>query len=412
VFFLALRQLGARKVQTTLILLGILFGTLIYILIAGLQLGMRQYISDQLLNNTAHIRISGSENRIKEEELTPRFFDGLNVRWIVPPSGRRRESYLENYQGWYDRLIRHPDVVSFAPRFTVNAIATRGGIKKAISMQGIIPSRQMRVTSTEDYMRSGSLSDLEGGGNRVILGSGVIDDLGAKLYDTILVSTGSEEARPYRVVGILDFGNKQIDETIAYANLRDVQQLNRTPGRISEISVSLVDIDLSRDLASQWDLLTEDKVENWQQVNAAFMQMIKIQDLVRLIITFSILIVAAFGIYNVLTIMISQKKREIAILRAIGYAPMRILELFMIQGVFLGMAGAVFGMLLGYILCHYIQSIDLGFRVGKGTHLIISFAPSIYVTGFWAAQFAAALASLIPATLASRMNPMQIIRSE
>ena len=412
-FFLAIRQLLARKRQTIMILLGIFFGTMIYILIAGIQLGFRHYIAEQLLNSTAHIRIAGSENTINPKDITPRFFDDSNVRWVVEPQGKRWESYLENYQGWYERLEKDPNVLTFAPRFSLNGIIRRGKLKETIALEGIIPSKQLRVTSIEDYMKEGSLSDLEGGGNKIILGSGVMESIGAKIMDTVKVTAGTgESGKPFKIIGVVDFGNEQLDDKIAYANLRDVQQLNRTPGRISEIAVALVDINLSKEMADRWNLLSNDKVENWEEANKSFMQMIRIQDIVRFIITFSILIVAAFGIYNVLSIMISQKQREIAILRAIGYPPKRILKLFLIQGTLLGFVGAVLGMIVGYFASQYIGSIDLGFRIGKGTSLIISYAVHIYITAFIAAQIAAIIASFLPAFAASRLSPMEIIRTE
>ncbi len=409
---LALKQLLFRKLQTTLILLGIVLGSTIYVLIAGIQLGMRQYIQEQLLNNTAHVLISGSENKINADELTERFFKDAHVRWVVKPAGKRSESKLQNHLGWVKRLNEHPDVLSFAPKLVSNAIISRSSIRSSTTLQGIVPSKQTRVTDIANYMVKGSLNDLEGAGNKIVLGSGVMEKIGAKVNDFVTVSIGSGNLKPFKIVGEISFGNKEIDEIISYAHIKDVQTLLLSPGRISDISVSLINIDRSRELARQWDLLSQDRVQNWEEANIHFMQMIRIQDLVRLIITFSLLVVAAFGVYNVLSIMIAQKKREIAILRAIGYEPKKILELFFIQGVLLGVLGAILGMILGYYLNRYIGSIDLGFKIGKGNHLLISYDPNIYTTAFWACLLASSLASFIPALTASRLSPMDIIRSE
>lgn len=319
-FFLSWRQLVARKKQTLLILLGISLGTLLFVTISGLQLGMRQYISERLLNNTAHVLISGAERMIEPIEVTEAFY-GKNraIRWILPPFGKREETRLENYQGWYQRLSQDPEVLDFSPRLTTNAILSNGIFTASVNLVGTIPERHMRITSISKYMQEGSFQALSGGASSIVIGSGVAKDLGARLDQYINVSSGKGLQRPFKVVGIVHFGSDQIDKSIAFAELNHVQILARSPGRVSEIAVALFEIEKAKEKANEWKLIGTDKVEDWQEANKMFMEMINVQDYTRYFITTAILIVAAFGIYNVLTIMINQKKREIAILRAIGY---------------------------------------------------------------------------------------------
>ena len=372
-YYLALRQLLSRKKQTLLILLGISFGTMIYVLIAGVQLGFREYIQDELLNNTGHIIISGKESYIEEEKITPRFFEEKMVDWHTPPAGKRDESRLENYQGWKERLEEHPEVLAFSPKLTVQALAQMRDAKNSVVISGIIPAKHTLVTQVDNYMRIGKLSDLSGGGNKIILGSRVFKNLGVKVGDNIMLSSGSDESMPFKIVGKIKFGNPEVDKVVAFAHLKDTQLLAKSPGRITEILVSLFDIEKSQPIADQWDLYTHDKVESWQEANASFMSMIAIQDVVRVIITLSILLVAGFGIYNVLSIMISQKQKEIAILRSIGYESGKILELFLIQGLLLGFLGGTLGLISGFFLNLYFGSIDLGIEIGQGSNLLISY---------------------------------------
>jgi lipoprotein-releasing system permease protein len=142
------------------------------------------------------------------------------------------------------------------------------------------------------------------------------------------------------------------------------------------------------------------------------MEMIKVQDFTRYFITVAILVVAAFGVYNVLSIMINQKRREIAILRAIGYGPPQILRLVFYQGLVLGVAGGAVGLVLGYGLCRLFGSLDLGIEIGGSNHLLISYDASIYLVAFSAALASSLLAAYLPARSASRLSPMDIIRSE
>lgn len=411
-FYLALRQLLSRKRQTLLILLGISFGTMIYVLIAGVQLGFRDYIQNELLNSTSHVIISARDNIVNEKEVTPRFFSSQElVSWITPPAGKREESNLENYLGWEERLDSDPHVRGHAPKVNLQALASLRSASTSIILNGIIPEKHTQVTQIAHYMQEGSLMDISNGGNLIILGTGVLKNLGARVGDTIFLSSGKKNSLPYKISGSIHFGNPQVDDSIAFAHLNDVQSLGNMPGRITEILVSLYDINLSNQLAHKWDLYSIDKVESWEEANAQFMSMIKIQDIVRMIITLSILLVAGFGIYNVLSIMIGQKQKEIAILRSIGYGPHKILELFLIQGIILGFSGGTVGLTLGFCLNLFFGSIDLGIEIGQGRNLIISYAPSIYLTAFLASLAASFIASYLPAKHASKLTPIEIIRS-
>lgn len=403
----------SRKKQTLLILLGISFGTLLFVSISGLQLGMREYISKALLNNTAHVLISGAERTIDPAEVTGALYGREQpVRWLLPPFGKREEARLQNYQGWYQRLSHDPEVLDFSPRLTTNAILTNGAFSASVNLTGTIPERQLRISSVAQYVTEGSFSALSGGSSNIVIGSGVAKDLGARLDQYVSVSTGRNTQRPFKVVGIAHFGNDQVDRSIAFAELNHTQVLARSPGRVSSIAVALYDIDKAAAKAREWKIIGSDKVEDWQEANKMFMEMIRVQDYTRYFITSAILIVAAFGIYNVLTIMINQKKREIAILRAIGYGPERILELILYQGALLGVSGGLLGLVMGYLLCLGIGSIDLGIEIGGSKNLMLSYDWQIYATAFVAANFASLVASYLPARAASRMTPMDIIRAD
>lgn len=411
--YLAIKQMLSRKRQTFLILLGISFGTMIYVIVAGLQFGFRGFLIEQLLNNTSHVLISGNERKIKKNDLEKRFFTSDEfINWVVPPEGKREEAKLQNPQGWFENLERDPHVIAYAPRLTISAIVGQGRFRANINFSGIDPEKQLRINSIGDYVKEGSLKDLSGGGNKIILGSKVLEDIGAQTGDIVKISTGLGETRPFKIVGMIKLGNEEVDKTIALANIRDVQSLNKTPGRVSEIAVALSDIELAQQMADKWALYGDDKVQSWQEANAQFMQMIEIQDIMRAILTGTILLVAGFGIYNTLSIMIAQKQKEIAILRSIGYRPAKILELFLYQGLVLGVSGGLLGCLIGYLIDLALASYELDFDVGKSNRLPISFDPKIYVTAFFMAQISAAIASYLPARSASKLTPLDIIRSE
>jgi len=419
--FLALRHLFSRKKQTILIFLGISLGTMMYTVISGMQEGMKEFVEERLMSNTSHIKISAREQTIKVKEMTELFFpDAGNytdiekkektfVRWLVPPYGQREEAHIIYPQGWFDRLRENNDVIDYAPTLSLNVIITKGKSRYASSITGIIPERHERVMSIEKYIQTGNLKDLQGGGSKVIAGKQLLENIGARLGDTILLSVGTGELKPLKIVGIIDFGVKHLDARTLLAHLTDVQKLNKTPGQISEISVSLYQMEKSQIIADQWKKIATDNVESWQEANANFLQIFRFQDIVRDVVTIAMLIVAGFGIYNVLSITINQKKKEIAILRSMGFTPRHIIELFLIQGVILGITGALVGLLAGFSTNLYMATIELG---SEGNKIMISHSIIIYITAFLLAFISAVLASILPSFSAGKLTPIDIIRSE
>lgn len=412
--FLAIRQMLARKKQTALILFGITLGTAIYCVIAGMQLGFQDYFIERLVENDAHIKILAHEEEITPEKMRPIFFPSSNdqiISWSVPPYGKRNEAHLLNPLAWFEKLNSLPEVIAYSQQLTAQIIISRGGVRHTGQIVGFIPEKQKKVTGIEKYIIEGKLDAIGNTGRRVFAGSDLLKKIGARVGDTINLSAGSQnDLQPFKIIGSFELGVRQIDESTLYGALLDVQALNGTPGRISQIAVKTDNPEIAAERATQWSNLSYDQVQSWDQLNASFLQVFKIQDIFRIFITTGILSVAAFGIYNVLTIIVNQKKKEVAILRSLGFPPSDILQLFMIQGLVLGMLGAFLGVAIGLFLCLYLTTIEIQGMGRQG--LTISFAPSIYVTGYVMAVISSLIAGFLPARAASQMTPMDIIRSE
>lgn len=399
-------------------MIGITLGSALYVLISGIQLGSREYLFEQLLKDTSHISISGKDQRVDshfvEHIINP---DARKlISWIAYPYGKKKESNLEGPNQWYEILEDELDVSAYAPRILSNALIRYRSIDSNISVVGVIPQQQIQVTDVASYMAEGRFLDLQGAMGSIIIGTRLAHNLGVKIGQYVHLSRGKITDRPFRVVGLVEYGQKRVDETIAFMNLADAQLINETPGRISEIGVSLHDPDRSDIISKRWRKFSQDQIVDWKEENEGFMEIIVIQDISRYIITFAILIVAAFGVYNILSIMINQKKREIAILRSIGYTPKNILQIFLYQGAILGGIGGLAGIISGYLLCIYVGNVELDIDTGgRGMDmksLMISYEASIYIIAFSSAFFTSLLASFLPARKASLMTPIDIIRSE
>ncbi|MBM9545583.1 ABC transporter permease [Leptospira sp. 201903074] len=412
--FLAIRQILSRPQQSILTLIGIILGTAGYIVFSGIMLGFQAVITDQLVNSDGQIKISPKDELVTERTFEDVFFQGKTVRWLSPPSGRTDNSRLTNVLGWMDKLSNDHRVVSFAPQLTKEVIFVNGKSTAPARFVGVDPNIQPKVTNLSDYIVEGKLSDLSRGTSLAIMGEGVLNKLGAKIGDTISVYIPGTDLIPVKVVGILSTGNRLVDEVTVYSSLSTVQSITKSSGEISQIIVKIKDIRAAAQIAEDWRYFSKDKVESWDEVNASILQVFRTQDIVRNSTTFTIILVVAFGIYNILNMVVNQKKKEVAILRSIGFDEKDTIQLFIFQGLFLGTLGAVIGIFVGLLGCYYIDGIPIGDPKHNSKALMktmmISWDLMIYIKGFFIAVLSASIASYIPARMASRLSPVDIIR--
>lgn len=410
--FLSIRHLLTRKKQSALILLGITIGTAAYVAISGMMIGFQEKLLDQLVNNDAHIRISSREELLTPETMNS-FPKALHVFWKIPPSGRKDSVKIEYPVGWYEVLNRDPEVLAYSPQVTINVIFTRGNISYSGRFIGSNPDLQVRVTNINEYMKVGEFKDIGNAGNRAIFGQALLDKIGARVSETILVSSGKDSPKPFKIVGTFDTGVKTIDETTAFAALTDVQRLRGSSNEITDIAIKLNDPYIAVEKATSWRNLTSEKILPWQEASASILSVFKTQDVVRNSMTIAIIVVAGFGIYNILSILVNQKRRDIAILRSIGHTPSDIVKLFFYQGIILGILGGVIGLIIGHIICRIMGSIEIvPGRIGSNTgRMIISYNFVIYIKAILIALASSIFSSILPARSAGKLEPMDIIRS-
>ena len=413
-FFLALRHLLSKKKQTSLTLLGIILGTAAYISISGMMLGFQTFIVDQLVNNDSHIRINAREELLTKDILNTSLFDkGTLVNWVKPPTGRKDSPYILAPSTWLDRLAKDERVTAASPQLIVQGIANYAKTTTGVSIVGSDVEKQKGVSNIEHYMLSGKFSDIGTGGNRIAVGEGLLNKMGASKGETIFLSVGKGLPEPFRIVSVFNLGVKAFDEGRIFAALNDVQKLNNTPSRISDIAIRLTDVTQAASVASTYNLISQEKVLSWDQSNEGIMSVFVTQDIIRNVMTLSILVVAGFGIYNILSLAVTHKRREIAILRSMGFEPMDIIKLFLIQGITLGFVGGLIGLLIGFSASYIMSNIEVSADRGLGgNRMIISFDYLIYLRGFVLAVLSSSFASFFPARSAGSLEPIEIIRGE
>lgn len=407
-WFLAWRQLLARKKQALLILLGIMFGGAMYIVFSAMMLGFQQYMLQQLVDNSPHLTISAQEEYIEPNEVQRQLFQqGEFVHWVTLPSGVRTEKYINNPSGWYQFLGQQTNVLAYVPQIQFSTVASYRGLRQSVSVIGTDAEAQMKVTNIADDITQGDFGRLREGGNQVVIAADLAKQFGLKVNDSLFLTSASGRLVPYNVVGIYDV-SMRASRFIVYMPLASAQALDHENGRISTIGVRLANPYSVTNVVGQWQWRSDDFLESWQQQNRNILDVFRVQDFTRYFISAVVLIVSAFGIYNVLNIVINQKRREIAILRSMGYTKWDIVRLFLFQGVLIGIVGGVLAVILGY-LCSYGLTMV---KIGPNDGLLVSFDIDLYVIGFALAFLTSMIASVIPALRAGNLAPIAIIRGE
>ncbi|MBW7858482.1 MAG: ABC transporter permease, partial [Leptonema sp. (in: Bacteria)] len=398
-----------------LTLIGITLGSAAYVSFSGIMLGFQGYIIDQLINNDAQIRISPRDEALTEQTFQNVFFQGTEVVWVRPPTGRTDSTQLTNANGWFVKLDNDSRVVGYAPQIARQVIFVNGKTIIPGKFTGIEPKRQAYVTTIVSSIIVGSLVDLSRGGSAILIGAGLIEKLGTRMGETINIITPKGQRHPLRVAGVLTTGNRMLDDTIVYASIPTVQRITGSSGELTDIVIRVKDVSKAAEIASEWSAYTRDKVQSWDQAFESILSVFKMQDIVRNITTFTIILVVAFGIYNILNMVVNQKKKEIAILRSVGFDRKDTIRLFVIQGSLLGAIGALLGLALGGFTNHLIDGMPIG-GTSKGggptiTKMMVSWNTMIFVKAFLLAFLSSFLASFIPARMASKLSPVEIIRS-
>ncbi|WP_448584644.1 ABC transporter permease [Thermocrinis sp.] len=404
VYFLALKLLFERKRQTIVSFLGVGIGVSAFVVMSSLMLGFQSYFIQQVIDLEPHIRIK------PKETLAERIKEKFSVILGLKP--KEKEKIL----GWRDlmtKLEEHPEVVGLAPHLVSRGIVRYGIKEKPVNLIGIDPDREPRASIIERFLKYGNIQAIQNRRDGVILGILVARSLGIEeVGQKVLLVAPNGETLTLRVVDIFESGITNLDDTRVYLNINTLQAILGKEGQVNEIIIKLRDPEKAERVAKALSLTIDYEVESWQKAYRNFLSIFKIQNVITYMIVFAILLVSAFGIFNIIMMTVLEKKKDIAILMAMGYSRGDILLIFLFQGVIVGIIGAVLGSIIGYGLQEYLESVRLdveGLIRTPGFVLYRSF--SLYIYGAIFSILFSVLASLYPSYKASKLNPVDIFRS-
>lgn len=405
---IALTHVRGRTRQTALSILGVATGVGFAIAMAALMEGSQADFIARIVDATPHVLVKDEYRAPPPQPVERRFADAaVSLRGVKPKEELRG---IRNPQPKLAALDALPGVAA-APLLRGQVVLRYGGKDVAASLIGIEPKQERRVSQVETDMTAGTLDSLYGAANGIILGRGLARKLAADVGSTLSVTSPAGVLLKMKVVGLVDSGIVSIDEGASYALLKKVQVLLERPNIINEIRLRLDDVTQARATAHRVESRIGYRSESWEEANEGFLETFKIRNIIIYTVVSGILIVAAFGIFNIVSTITFEKAHEIAILKSLGFREHDIRAIFLFEGLVMGSVGTALGWALGYGLCRVLGAVEVQFRPGADpTPLPVIYEPAHYLIAAAAALLAAAIAGYLPARRAARFNPVDIIR--
>jgi lipoprotein-releasing system permease protein len=262
-------------------------------------------------------------------------------------------------------------------------------------------------------MVSGKVENLLTNMKGVLMGFGLAKKMNAQLGDRVTITTPDGTLMNLYVVGIFQMGLTALDESLCYANIQTVQTiLQKDKNYVTDIKVRLKEMDLSNELAKKFQKLYGNKVSDWKEENASLLTTFVIRNTMTIVVAITMLIVAGFGIYNIMSMTINDKMKDIAILKANGFAAKDIMAIFINQAVIIGFLGAISGLILGFTLSYIVSTIPFnGGGMMNITHFPVNFYPIHYSIGLVFGIVTTIVAAYLPSRKAGKIDPVSILRS-
>ncbi len=406
---IALSHLLTRRRQSLVSIGGVAMGVGFFIALASMMQGFQSFFLSTVVDIAPHITIEDDYRHPRPQPAFLHFGDGaaLSLNGVRPKDD---DKGIRGYQAIIKVLEKLPEV-DVAPSLDGQIFLRYGAAEQSASVSGIEPEKERKITRIERDLSVGSFSDLSSTANGIIIGATLATKLGAGVGDSLIAVSSKGVVMRVKVVGLISTGITAIDKTRAYMLLKKVQILQDQPNRVSQINLRLKDPDAADALAADLEQRFSYRTVPWREANGGIFGVFVIQNVIMYSTTGAIMIVAAFGIFNIISTIIHEKSKDIAILRSLGFLETDIQKIFVWQGVMIGLVGALVGCGVGYGLSSGLASIRLHIEGEiKTDRLFILFALRHYVLAVSFAFVAAVLAAWLPARKAAKLKPVDIIR--
>jgi len=403
--FLAMRYLKAKRKQTFISIialisvLGVMVGVMALIVVLSVMNGFRADLMSKIL--------------------------GVNADLMVMSFGGPFQDYDKAAQD----IAGVDGVVSSTPFINSQVMFNNSGYVSAAVLWGIDPDTAGNVVNIKNFIKEGTLASLRDrpdGFPAVIIGRELARQTRADLGDVVtLVSPDGKltpmgrmpNTREYKVTGIFESGMWEYDSAIVYVALEEAQSFLAYENRVSGLAVKVRDVFKSDVVAEQIQeqLGYPFRTKDWKAMNKSLFAALRLEKYTMFVILTMIVLVGALNIISTLVMVVMEKTRDVAILRAMGASAKSVMAIFMLQGLLVGFIGTLVGLASGLGICYLLARYKF-ISLDPSVYYIHTLPVQVEFGDVWVIALAAVLisflATIYPSWYASRLNPVEAIRYE
>ena len=405
---IAAAHLIARRRASLVSIGGVAVGVAFFIGASSMLAGSQQDFIDKLVNSAPHITIRDEYRAAPVHAVDQLFPNGaVELRGVRPKEIVRG---IRNAPATLAELEEMPGLAA-APALVGLIILRNGSRDLAAVLYGIEPDREIRVSRLAVDLIAGRIDDLLTAPNGIILGSQLAERLGVRVGDSLVATSSTGSVLKVKVVGLYRTGVIAVDRIRSYALLKRAQALLDRPNIINRIQIRLDDHTRARRLAGRLETRFGFLSESWEEANEDVLALLKLRNIIMLTVVGAILVVASFGIYNVISTVVHEKARDIAILKSMGFEAAYIRRIFVLEGVLVGTAGALAGWALGIAIIEGLRLVPIEMKALVEVQRFTMDRSFVHyaIAGAFAVA-SAALAAYLPARRAAAVRPVEILR--
>lgn len=393
----------SNKKLTAVAVMGVVLGMSIYIFMNSLLVGFDKSSSASIFKSTSHIRV------YKDDEISkPLIEDTDSKPIIINPKIVPVNNTIINPNLVIETILKQKEVIVVTPQVNSNVFFNNGKSQISGISVGIKPDEANLMFDIKSFMVEGNFELLKSNPNGIVIGSGISEKMNLTINDNLNLTSSKGINRTFKIIGIFKTNNSITDKTRSYINIATAQQLLKEgTSYITDINVNIDDPEEAETVAKKIEVLTGYKAEGWKQANETFMAANKMRKIIITFVSLTILLVAGFGIYNILNMTVSQKINDIAILKAMGFKGKDVIRIFVTQAVSIGIMGVIGGIIVAIILIAILKRVYVGGDIG---YFPIDYEFKKFVQGVVIGLVITFFAGYIPAKKAANVDPVEILR--
>ncbi len=410
---IAIHLLRARLKQTIVAAVGVTFSIAMFIALVSFMNGLNELLDGLMLDKTPHVRLY---NEVKPSQNQPislaeKYKHNTNFINSIKPKDRGKSIY--DSKKIITDLKRDKRIIDVAAKINAPVFFNSGTIEIAGLINGIEIEHEEKLFKISENIIDGNVSDLSQN-NSIIIGKGLAEKMLLSTGDNINITSSRGNVSMLKIVGISQIGIAEFDNTFSYTSLETAQKLLNEPANyITDIQLKLYDMKSAPQVAKEFSAKYNIDTIDYQTANAQFETGSTVRTIISYAVGLVLLLVAGFGIYNILNMMIYEKMDTIAILKATGFSGSDVKWIFISLSLIIGFAGGLFGLLFGYIFSSIISIIPFETASLPTVKTYpISYNAIYYGISMIFALFTTTIAGLFPAMKASKIDPVEIIRGK